>query len=186
PTLQGRFKVPHFDGKGSADQHFADAKVPTTYLLPAFYWENFIYFGRAPRRNEDGTYTLALPLGGTALPGIATEDIGRSALGILRKGVATVGKRIGISGENLTGEQMAAKMGRALGKPVHFHDGPFGQFRRLGFPGAEDLGNMFEYQHILDQEFVRSRDPQLTRELNPGTLDFDGWLAVNASRIPLS
>ena len=184
-TLQGKFKVPHFDGKGAGDRLFADAKVPTTYLLAAFYWENFIYFGLGPRKNEDDSLTLALPLGGTGLPGIASEDIGRSALGIFRKGVATVDKRIGISGENLTGEQMAAKMGRALGKPMRFYDVPFDQFRALGFPGADDLGNMFEYQHILDQEFLSSRDPKVTQELNPTLLDFDGWLAVNASRIPI-
>jgi uncharacterized protein YbjT (DUF2867 family) len=185
PTLHDKFKVPHFDGKGASDHLFADAGVPTTYLLAAFYWENFIYFGLGPRQNQDGSIVLALPLGGTPLPGIATEDIGRSALGIFRKGVATVAKRLGIAGENLTGEQMASKMGRALGKQVSFYDVPFAQFRALGFPGADDLGNMFEYQHLIEKEFLASRDPRLTRELDPALLDFDGWLAVNAGRIPI-
>jgi len=186
PTLQGKFKVPHFDGKGASDQLFVDAGVPTSFLLAAFYWENFIYFGLGPRKNEDGTLTLALPLGGTPLPGIAAEDVGRCALGIFRKGAGTVGKRFGISGENLTGEQMAAKMGKALGKEVRFYDVPFDQFRKLGFPGAEDLGNMFEYQHILGGEFLKDRDPKLSRELNPALLDFDQWLAARASQIPIA
>jgi len=187
PTLQGKFKVPHFDGKGAADHFFADQGVPTTYLLAAFFWDNFISFGAGPRQNEGGkTLTLALPLGGVALPGISAGDIGRCALGIFRKGTSLVGKRVGISGENLKGEEYAAKMGRAMGREVRFYDVPFDQYRGLGFPGAEDLGNMFEYQAILGDEFLRSRDPKLSRELNPALLDFNSWLVANASRIPVA
>ena len=54
PTLHGKYKVPHFDGKGEADQAFRDAGVPTTFLLTAFYWENFIYFGTGPKPAGDG------------------------------------------------------------------------------------------------------------------------------------
>src|SRR5512140_2887175 len=50
PTLQGKFKVPHFDGKGSVDGVFAREAAPTTYLLAAFYWENFVHFGQGPRQ----------------------------------------------------------------------------------------------------------------------------------------
>ncbi|MDQ1311114.1 MAG: hypothetical protein QG601_2384, partial [Pseudomonadota bacterium] len=45
PTLMGRYKVPHFDAKGEADQFFRDAGVPTTFLLTSFYWDNLIHFG---------------------------------------------------------------------------------------------------------------------------------------------
>ena len=45
PTLQGKYKVPHFDAKGDADRVFATEAAPTSYLMAAFYWENFIYFG---------------------------------------------------------------------------------------------------------------------------------------------
>ncbi len=183
PTLKDKFKVPHFDGKGAADHVFTDERVPTTFLLPAFYWENFLYFGMGPRKGEGEALTLALPLGGTALPGIAAEDIGRCALGIFRKGTSTVGQRIGISGENLTGEQMASKFGQALDREVRFYDMPFDAYRALGFPGADDLGNMFQFQHILGDEFLRSRDPRLSRELNPALQDFDTWLAANVSKV---
>ena len=54
PTLHGKYKVPHFDGKGESDKYFQEAGVPTTYLLASFYWDNFIYFGAGPKRGEDG------------------------------------------------------------------------------------------------------------------------------------
>ena len=69
PTLQGKYKVPHFDAKGEADHVFTDAGVPTTFLLTSFYWENFIYFGMGPKRGEDGKLALTFPMGDAKLPG---------------------------------------------------------------------------------------------------------------------
>jgi len=185
PTLYGKYKCPHFDSKGQMDETFAREGAPTTYMMAAFYWDNFIHFGMGPRAGDDGSLTLALPLGGVKLPGIGAEDIGRSAYGIFKKGTSTVGQRIGVAGESLSGADMAAKMGRALGKTVKFFDMPFDMYRGLGFPGAEDLGNMFQFQAILGEEFQRYRDAGHTRELNPSLQDFDAWLASNGSKIAI-
>ena len=185
PTLQGKYKVPHFDGKGAVDHVFASEAAPTSYLLAAAYWENFIYFGMGPRKDEGGNLVLAMPLGGAKLPGIATEDIGKCAFGIFKRGAGAAGQRFGVAGEALSGEDMAAKMGKAMGRKVAFTDVPFDVFRGLGFPGAEDLGNMFQYQAILGDEFLRNRDPVSSRSLNPELLSFDAWLAANAARIPI-
>ncbi len=185
PTLQGKYKVPHFDSKGQMDQVFAREGAPTTCLLAAFYWENFIYFGMGPRKGPDGELLLSMPLGGVKLPGIAAEDIGKCACGVFRRGTGTVGQRFGVAGEVLSGAEMAAKFERALGRKVGFVDVPFDTYRALGFPGAEDLGNMFQFQAIRGEEFLRSRDPGLSRSLNPALLSFDAWLAANAGRVPI-
>jgi uncharacterized protein YbjT (DUF2867 family) len=184
-TLRGKYKVPHFDAKGEADAIFAAEAAPTSYLMPAFYWENFIYFGQGPHRAADGTLVLSLPLGGGKLPGIAAEDIGRCAYGIFRRGPEAVGQRFGVAGEVLAGPEYAAAFSRHLGVPVSFYDMPFEDYRALGFPGADDMGNMFEYQAILGDEFNRHRSPELARSLNPALQTFDEWLKANASRIPL-
>lgn len=185
PTLQGRYKVPHFDSKGQMDQVFAEEAAPTTYLLAAYYWENFIYFGMGPRKGPEGNVVLSLPLGGAKLPGIAAEDIGKCAYGLFRRGTSTVGQRFGIAGEILSGAEMAAKFERALGRKVGFYDVPFDVFRGLGFPGAEDLGNMFQFHAIRGDEFLRDRDPKLARTLNSELLSFDAWLAANSARVPI-
>ena len=140
PTLQGKYKVPHFDSKGSVDGVFAREAASTSYLLAAFYWDNFVHFGMGARKNEDGDLVLALPLGGAKLPGIAAGDIGKCAYGIFRRGTSAVGQRFGIAGEILSGAEMASKMAHALGRKVVFSDVPFDVYRGLGFPGAEDLG----------------------------------------------
>jgi len=185
PTLHGKYKVPHFDSKGAVDEVFTREAGPTTFLMAAFYWDNFVHFGMGPRKMGDGL-VLALPLGGAKLPGIATLDSGRSAYGIFREGPKLVGARIGVAGESLTGQEMAVKMGRAMGKTITFSDVPFDAYRKLGFPGAEDLGNMFQFQQMLGEEFQRYRDPRRSRELNPQLQDFDAWLAVNAAKIAIA
>ena len=128
---------------------------------------------------------LALPLGGGKLPGIAAEDIGKCAYGIFRRGPKVAGQRFGIAGEVLSGPEYAGAFSRHLGVPVSFYDMPFDDYRALGFPGADDMGNMFEYQMLLGPAFLKARDPKLTRELNPNTRDFDAWLRDNASKIPI-
>jgi uncharacterized protein YbjT (DUF2867 family) len=186
PTLYGRFKCPHFDSKGAMDSVFVNEAAPTTFIRAAFYWDNFIYFGAGPRKTEDGNVVLALPLGGARLPGIGAEDVGKCALGIFREGTKTVGSYIGVAGEILSGEEMVAKMSRAMGKTIHFYDVPFDVYRKFGFPGAEDLGNMFQFQQMFAEEFYKARDPERSRELNPELMNFDAWLGKYAAKIPIA
>lgn len=184
-TLHGKYKVPHFDAKGEADPIFAAEAAPTSYLMAAFYWENFIYFGQGPRKGPDGNLVLALPLGGGKLPGIAAEDIGRCAYGIFLRGPGAAGQRFGVAGDVLSGPEYAAAFARHLGAPVSFYDMPFDEYRGLGFPGADDMGNMFEHHSILGEEFRQNRSPAVARSLNPALQSFDVWLSANASRIPI-
>ncbi len=138
-----------------------------------------------PRTGPDGDLVFALPLGGARLPGISAGDIGKCAYGVFRRGTAAVGQRFGIAGEILSGDEMAEKLGRALGRKVSFSNVPFDAYRGMGFPGAEDLGNMFQFHAILGDEFLGYRSPQLSRSLNPEMLDFDAWLAANKGRVPI-
>ncbi len=185
PTLQGKYKVPHFDGKGEADALFKKAGVPTTFLLTSFYWENFIYVGAGPKRGPDGKLMLVMPMGDKKLPGIASEDIGKSVVGLLKRGPEFIGKTVGIAGEHLSGAEMAAAMTRALGESVTYQDVPPEVYRAFGFPGADDMGNMFQFKRDFNDAYRGARSVEFTRSLNPELQTFDQWLAKNASRIPI-
>jgi uncharacterized protein YbjT (DUF2867 family) len=184
PTLGGKWKCPHFDGKGEADRVWTDLGVPTTFLLTSFYWDNFIHFGMGPKAGPDGTLAITFPMGNAKLPGIAAEDIGRCAYGVFRRGAELIGKTVGIAGEHLTGGEMAAAFGRALGRKVAYNDVPPEVYRGFGFPGADDLGNMFQFKRDFNDYFVGARDLGLARSLNPKLQTFEQWLAANKSRIP--
>jgi uncharacterized protein YbjT (DUF2867 family) len=185
PTLHGKYKVPHFDGKGEANAEFAKAGVPTTLFHTSFFWDNLIHFGMGPRKGADGKLVFALPMGDAKLPGIATEDIGRCAYGVFMAGDKHIGQSIGVAGEHPTGAQMAASLGKALGQAVNYYAMPFDDYRKLGFPGADDLGNMFQYKHDFNAEFCAARPLELSRALDPALQNFDAWLAANKSRIPI-
>ena len=185
PTLLGKYKVPHFDGKGESDKLFTEAGVPTTFYLPSFYWDNFIYFGSGPKRGNDGKLALTLPIGDSKMGGIAAEDIGKCAYGIFKRGEELIGKKIGVAGEQLTGQQMAEAMSKALGEEVVYNKIPASVFRSFGFPGAEDLGNMFQFYDEFQEEVNKIRDVEFSKKLNPELQSFEQWLNKNAKKIPL-
>lgn len=185
PTLHRKYKVPHFDAKGEADAVFRSLGVPTTFLLTSFYWDNLIHFGMGPARGADGRLAFTLPMGERALPGIAAEDIGRCAYGIFKRGGQLIGQTVGVAGEHLTGAQMAAALRGALGEEVVHNAISPDAYRKLGFPGADDLGNMFQFNYDFSDDFRRPRDPSVARALNPTLQTFGQWLAANKARIPV-
>jgi uncharacterized protein YbjT (DUF2867 family) len=185
PTLMNDYKVPHFDGKGASDHFFSDLQLPVTFLLTSFYWDNFIHFGMGPKKGPNGILSVTFPMGDRKLPGIAAEDIGRCAYGIFKKDGDLVGKTVGIAGEHLTGKQIAAELTRALGKEVRYNDVPPEVYRSFGFPGAQDLGNMFQFKRDFEAYFCGARNLEFARSVNPRLQDFQTWLKTNASRIPL-
>jgi uncharacterized protein YbjT (DUF2867 family) len=181
----GKFNVPHFDSKGEADHLFTDRGVPTTFLLTSFYWDNLIHFGMGPKKGPDGKLAFTLPMDDKKLPGIAAEDIGKCAYGIFQRGREFIGKTVGVAGEHLSGAEMAAALSAALGQEVRHNAVSPEVYRGFGFPGAEDLGNMFQFKRDFQEVFCGARNPEFARSLNPELQTFAAWLAQNRDRIPL-
>jgi len=108
---------------------------------------------------------------------ILAADIGHCALGIFTRGTELVGKSIGIAGEHLTGAQMAEQLSLALGEPM-LHDALSpAQYRALGFPGADDLGNMFQFKRGFEHAYCAARSVACARELHPQLRTIAEWLA---------
>ena len=185
PTLMDKYKVPHFDAKGEANSYFTDLDLPVTLLNTSFYWENLIYFGMGPQKGPDGNLYFTLPMGDKKLPGIAAEDIGKCAYGIFKDGGTFIGKTVGIAGEFLTGSQMAASLTEALGQDIGYNAIEPEVYRGFDFPGAEDLGNMFQVNRDFEDQFCGARDLSVSHSLNPSLLTFEGWLEKYKDRIPM-
>ena len=73
---------------------------------------------------------------------------------------------MGVASEHLTGAQMAAALTRALGQEMRYNDVPPEVYRSLGFPGAEDLGNMFQFKRDFEQAYCGARNLDVARALN--------------------
>ncbi|MCH7232697.1 NmrA/HSCARG family protein [Glycomyces sp. L485] len=177
PTLHEVYKVPHFDVKGESDELFTEAEVPTTFLRTTFYWENLL--GAMSPQRRDGDLVVSLPMGRSKLAGIAVDDIGRIAFGVFKGGERHIGETIAVAGEHLTGDEIAAAFSKLLGEKVVYEPMPFDAMRSAGFPGADDMANMFQYYTEFDDEFTGDRDLDSVRRLNPELQTFEEWLAAH-------
>jgi uncharacterized protein YbjT (DUF2867 family) len=185
PTLMEKYKVPQFDAKGEANKAFSQYGVQVTYMLTSFYWDNLI-FGMGPKKGADGKLELTLPMGDKRLAGIAAEDIGKCAFCIFKAGFDLLGKTVGVAGDHLTGSQLAAALAKELGQEVAYNPLTPEEYRKLGFPGAEEFGNMFQFMQEFESEFCAARNLDSARALNPSLQTFGGWLSKNKDRIPLT
>ena len=182
PWLEGgRFIVPHFDGKAESDMYFAG--LPVTYLRTSFYWDNFTTWF-APLKGDDGAYILSLPMGEAPLAGMAAEDIGKCAYGIFKEADKdTFGTYVGVVGESLTLQDICAKLSEGLGVEVRYNAIEPSVFAGYGFPGAEDLANMFQAYRDYADGFEDNRDWFQSERFSPDLQDFDDWLAKNKATV---
>ncbi len=186
PTLMGKYKVPHFDAKAEANAFFTKAGVPTTFLLTSFYWDNFINFGMGPQKGPDGKLGITIPMDDKKLPGIFAGDIGKCAYGIFKNGQEYIGKTIGIAGEHISGPDMAKSLSKVFGQEIVCNSVSPDVFRSFGFPGADDLGNMFQYKRDFNEDYCNARNIDRSKSLNAGLLNFGQWLEQNKEKIPFN
>jgi len=182
PSLDdGRYKVPHFDAKGEADELFTKYGVPTTFLRTTFYFEAFIN-GMEPTRNSGGKLAITMPMADQRLSGVASEDIGRTAFAILRR-PELIGETVSIAGDHLTGHEYAAALTSVLGEEVVYEPLPWDQYRTLPFPLAIEFSNMFQFYAEDAHRFTGERDLDRVRALNPGLQSFAEWLAERGDEL---
>lgn len=184
PTLQGSYKVPHFDAKAEADQYFAEAGVPTTFLRTTFFWENLLS-RFAPQRGDDGVIRLFLPMGDSLLSGIAVDDIGKTARALFERDTDFIAATVSIAGEHLRLADMATALTEALGEEVLYEPLTPDAYRALDFPAAEESGNMFQFYADCADRFTHARDLTAIRALNPDLQDFRTWLRAHGEEFDL-
>jgi hypothetical protein len=152
--------------------------------VTSFYWDNLYMFGLAPKKNAEGKYSWAYPMGTAKMAGIAAEDIGKCAYGVFKAGQQYVGKTVGILGEALTVEEMGQKLSKGLGLPsIYYHAAGADEYRGYGFPGADEMGNMFQVYRDFEPQVLAARSADTARSLNPALQNFDAFVAKNKSKI---
>ena len=81
---------------------------------------------------------------------------------------------------------MATGFARVIGEEVRYQAVAPDVYRGFGFPGAEDLGNMFQFKAEFEAEYCAPRELDAVRALNPALQSFDQWLEANRDRIPVA
>ena len=186
PVLEGCFNIPHYDAKGAANRFFVQQRVPTTFFYTSAYFENLIHFGMGPQRGADGALTVTFPTGDARVPWVAAADIGIAVAEIFLRGDALIGDSIGVAGDHLSGAELAAQLGTALGEAVAYRAVTPNAYRAFGFPGAIELGNMWQFKRDFEAAYLGRRDLACARTLSPTIATFATWLAANKARIPVA
>ena len=180
PDLFGNYKVPHFDAKNEAEKYFQE--IPVTFFSIVFWWDSLLNINRSSLMdNPKGGLQLLLPFGDKKLAGIATEDIGRCILGCFTD-ESLIGQRISISSEFLTLDEMTKQLSEVLGKQVTYVDIEPERFRKIPFPGADAVTNMFCFWHDFNERFCDKSHIEMARRLNPKLMTFKQWCQVYKTR----
>ena len=175
----GKLEVPHLDMKAELENYTRTFRIPATFVHVAFYYENFLnYF--PPQRQADGAFAFGFPQGDTPLAAVGVEDLGAIVGAILDRPGEFLGKTVGVVGEDRPPREYAEIMTRVLGQKIVYNHIPREVFASFGFPGAEDLANMFEFFRLYVPN--RRADLEQCRALNPAMQRFEPWMAANKDR----
>src|SRR6266852_336668 len=172
----GAVAVPHFETKSRMEEHARQRGVPFTFVHVAFYFENFMNYFR-PQRRADGSYSFGFPLADARLGAVAVEDTGGVVTAIFERRAEFLGETVEIIGDEMTAQEFAQILSRVLGRRVTYNHIPRDTYAALGFPGARELADMFEFLRA----HVPSRRAEIAqcRQLYPSMQTFEVWVQAN-------
>jgi uncharacterized protein YbjT (DUF2867 family) len=112
--------IPHFESKAEVERHLATLDVPSTVIAPVAFLENLLSPWVAPGLAQ-GVYSFALP-GDVPLQQVAIADVADFAALAITDRDRFAGRRIELASVEQTGEEVAAALGRRLGRTVRYQE----------------------------------------------------------------
>jgi uncharacterized protein YbjT (DUF2867 family) len=176
----GALKSPHFDLKAEHEAYARSLGIPATFVHVPFYYENFLYFF-PPKPAGDGTYQFGFPQGDTPLAAISVQDVGPLVAPMFEQPEKYIGQVVKLAGDEIPASEYAEVMSRVTGSDVNYAYIPRETFAAFGFPGAEDLADMFEYYRLHIPS--RAQDIETCRTVAPELQSFETWAARNESAL---
>ncbi|KAK3678843.1 hypothetical protein LTR78_001296 [Recurvomyces mirabilis] len=138
---QGRLShISHFDGKAQIEAYIRDIQVPATFVLPGMFMSGFLTM---LRKNEEGGYTLALPVSEdkAQIPLLdAASDTGKFVIAVLQAYPSCLGKHVHAAVDYYTPKRILAEFAEVMKKPAAFAQVPGEVFKTfLPPPVAQEL-----------------------------------------------
>ncbi len=179
-ATNGELKSPHFDLKAEHEEYTRQLGIPATFVHVSFYFENFLAFF-PPRPASDGAYQFGFPQGDTPLAAISVEDVGRLVAPMFEQPDRYLGKVLKLVGDELPAAGYAEAMSEQVGADIRYVHVPREVYANLGFPGAADLADMFEFYRL----HVPSRKAEIEqcRAIAPELQGFQSWLSQNEAKL---
>jgi uncharacterized protein YbjT (DUF2867 family) len=144
-SAPGRY-VGHWEAKAEVEEHLKASGVPHTILHTSIFYENFLLGFMPFFKQDDGSYVFYLNVGTEkGHPANAVADIGNAAAAILNDPDKYIGKTEHVVGEHFNMDRVAASISKVTGKTLKYVDVPDEKAAAGGYPGADDLANMWAF-----------------------------------------
>ncbi len=160
--------IPHFESKRQIEEYLQEQGVPSTFVRPVFFMDNFARF-MVPAE-EDGAVVVRMPMpGDVPLQMIAARDVAIVSAVALLEPDRIAGGVVEIAGDELTGDQIAAAYGERRGLDGRYEELPTHVL-------DEDSKAMFEW---FARPPAYQADFAATKQLHPQVMTFAEWLNTN-------
>lgn len=160
--------IPHFDSKYEVEKYLGSLDMPSSIVAPSYFMDN-LFFPFVLDGLKAGMLKMAMPAS-KVLQQIAVEDIGKFVSLVIGEREPWFGKRINISGDEITGKKAARILSDVLGKEIRYEGFDpaylrgqsedmalmFEWFRRSGYTAK--LMDMVPYGFLSYEEWVRKQD----------------------------
>ena len=157
--------IGHFESKWRIEQYVRSSGVPATIVRPTAFMELLTqpHFGIT-----GGTLTFFLD-GDQTMQWIAAEDIGAVVARVFASPERHIGTTLEIAGDELTGPELAAKIGRATNRPL-----AYARFPDAVLEQSSLLRRLVEL--VAERKATGNADIAAVRALHPGLMTMDTWL----------
>ena len=176
----GDYKVPHFDEKGMVSRYLDElgGDIHVSHLYTSFFYENFTNMMKL-KKGEDGVRNVCMPMSDSVLPMVSVLDIAKMTYKIVEDQIYG---NVGVASEHLKVSEVASILQTVIGEPVEYTCVPASVYRTFGFPGCEDLGNMFEFKDVHNTDFCKKRNMEDVRKLIE-PINFKTWCETNKDKL---
>ena len=124
--------VPQFESKREIEDYIRSIDLPYSFVRPASFMSN-LEGARESARN--GIYRTAFPPDFAALH-VAPRDIGRVVAQAFANPDVWIGRELNLAGQRISYADIAATMGRVLGRKVRYEQIPWSEYAASATPTA--------------------------------------------------
>lgn len=177
--------VAHFDLKAKVELYSRSQGFKYhTYFSLSFYYGNFASFFPPTLSGDEYVFTLPM-LGTDVLYATDPADLGDAVLGAFKNPTAWTNETVNVIGEKQPLSKYIESIGKASGKKVKLNSVPTQVFASFGFPGAQEMAEMFGF--YSDFTFFGNESGTDTRSgakaAGRALTTFDEFLAANPPKL---
>ncbi len=159
--------IPHFESKFRVEKYIQELQLPHTIIRPVAFMDNLLSPVNIPSLATGILFQMTSPTQKNQV--IAVEDIGKFAAHVIEQREPFLRKSIDIAGDELSGEETAAILSRALNRQIECKEQRSDAMTQMGPDYAKMIQWMRDTGYHVNIDQLRKDYPEI------GWLTFENW-----------